>query len=88
MKIITETEAQEWCGINSIRLNHFNRPKANSETEDFDIPSDAGQRVAMAANQFRMFENEDELLVWFTEWSVWTKMAWWVGPREVFDNKT
>jgi hypothetical protein len=62
MKIITKTEAQEWCRSNSIVLDHFNRPKANCETEDFDIPSDAGQRVAMVANQFQIFENEDELL--------------------------
>ena len=71
MKITTKTEAQEWCRINSIGLDHFNRPKANCETEDFNIPSDAGQRVAMVARQFQMFQNEDEVLVLFTEWSVW-----------------
>jgi hypothetical protein len=54
MKIITKTEAQEWCRINSIGLDHFNRPKANCETEHFDIPSDAGQRVSMVANQFQI----------------------------------
>jgi len=70
MKIITKIEAQEWCRVNSIGLDHFNRPKANCEIEDFNIPSDAGQRVAMVVNQFQSFRNEDDILVWFTEWSV------------------
>ncbi len=82
MKIITKMEAQQWCRINSIGLDHFNRPKANCETEDFDIPCDAGQRVAMVASQFQMFQNEDEFLVLFTEWS-----AWQSGERmHIFDR--
>ena len=71
MKIITKRESQEWCRVNSVTLDKFSRPEANCETEDFDIPSDAGQRVAMVANQFQIFQNENEFLVWFTEWSVW-----------------
>jgi hypothetical protein len=71
MKIITKRESQEWCRVNSVTLDNFSRPKANCETQNFDIPSDAGQRVAMVANLFHIFQDEDEFLVWFTEWSVW-----------------
>jgi hypothetical protein len=71
MIIKTNIETIEWCRANSIALDASDHPNSISETEEFNIPADAGQRVAMVANQFEIFRNENNILVWFTEWSVW-----------------
>ncbi len=71
MIIKTEKETIVWCQANSVILDTFGHPRTNFKTEEFNIPSDAGQRVAMVANQFETFRNGDDILVWFVEWSVW-----------------
>ncbi len=71
MIIKTKIETSEWCRANSIVLDTSGYPKSNSEREEFKIPSDAGQRIAMVVNQFEAFRNEINILVWFTDWGVW-----------------
>ena len=37
----------------------------------FNIPSDAGQRVAMTRNHFEPMRGSDEVLIWIEDWGVW-----------------
>jgi hypothetical protein len=39
--------------------------------ERFDIPGDAGRRVALVASHFNERALGATTLVWFTDWSVW-----------------
>jgi hypothetical protein len=71
MKFLTEIEIEEWCRRNSTPFDDFGRPKFSCATEAFKIPADAGQRVALVKGHFQVFNNEDEILIWFTEWGVW-----------------
>jgi len=72
MKTLTKKEIVEWCRRNSIPFDDLGRPKFIRETEEFKIPVDTGQRVALVKSHFQtIFKGEDEILIWFTEWSVW-----------------
>ena len=71
MKFLTKIEIEEWCRRNSTPFDDLGRPKFICATERFKIPADAGQRVALVKGHFQVFNNEDEILIWFTEWGVW-----------------
>ncbi len=58
----------------SIPLDGHQRPEpsfSDVEGRDFDIPEDAGRRVALLENLFRDFPEGGEVLLWITEWGVW-----------------
>lgn len=42
-----------------------------AEAQRFEIPADAGRRVALVAAHLEHFASEPQTLVWFTEWGVW-----------------
>jgi hypothetical protein len=71
MKILTKQEILEWCRKNAIPFDDLGRPKFIYESEGFKIPADAGQRVALVKNNFQIFKDEAEILIWFTEWGIW-----------------
>ena len=43
---------------------------------DFTIPSDAGQRVALAKDQVGELAIDSSCLVWLDDWSVWPSGQW------------
>jgi hypothetical protein len=50
--------------------------------EQFDIPEDAGRRVALVSAHLNGRASSSSVLVWFTEWSVWAS-----GERmHIFDR--
>jgi len=71
MKTLTKIEIADWCRRNLIPFDEFGRPKSICETEGFKIPIDTGQRVALVKSHFQIFKDEEEILIWFTEWGVW-----------------
>ena len=71
MKFLTKIEIEEWCRRNSTPFDDFGRPKFSCATEGFKIPVDTGHRVALVKGHFQIFNNEDEILIWFTDWGVW-----------------
>jgi hypothetical protein len=82
MKIISPTECREWCLSNSIKVGENNIPIVKAGTEDFRIPIDAGKRIGLASDHFQLFQDVQEYLVWFTDWSVWSS-----GERfHIFDR--
>ena len=42
-----------------------------ASAEHFDVPEDAGKKVALVANFFEDRQLGAETLVWFTEWGIW-----------------
>ncbi len=74
IKFLTESEAVTWCASNQIALNDRGRPDTQQyqgKIEKFNIPSDAGARVALVVGKFENFKNENETLIWIKDWSIW-----------------
>ena len=61
MKFLTEKDAAKWCRENRINLDEKERPIPTKSSKNFNIPSDAGQRVALVSSQFEHFRDEDNL---------------------------
>jgi hypothetical protein len=47
------------------------RPCKAADAVEFAIPEDAGKRVWLVGDHLTSFQAEAEVLLWFTEWSVW-----------------
>ena len=71
MDALTKGEAKRWCQAQGARFNDWGFPEPKSRAADFRIPSDAGQRVALVANQIEPFRGVGMTLVWFDDWAVW-----------------
>jgi hypothetical protein len=52
-------------------LDDRDRPRMPDGAEGFDIPHDAGQRVALVAGHLDERSFGGTSLVWFTEWGIW-----------------
>jgi len=78
MKIISKHEAGEWCQSHGVPLNEFGLPAVWTiqEASDFPIPSDAGQRTALAKDQMGKLAMDASCLVWLDDWSVWPSGQW------------
>ena len=57
MRTLTKSEAKKWCQTQGATLGHSGFPDATRETKSFVIPTDAGKRVAMAAEHLKAFGN-------------------------------
>jgi hypothetical protein len=71
MTVLSEIQARAWCEERGRILTKNGRPVLPSNAEQFPIPSDAGQRVAMVARDLSTFSSDSEILVWFTKWGIW-----------------
>lgn len=73
MKSLSESECRRWCRAHGIDLNEWDRPApfVAKKLENFSIPSDSGQRVAMVKQHLEHFRKRSSVLVWVTEWGVW-----------------
>jgi hypothetical protein len=78
MKIISKVEACGWCQARGIPLTEFELPAIHAfpDAFEFAIPSDAGQRVALAKDQMGKLAVDSSYLVWLDEWSVWPSGQW------------
>lgn len=78
MKIISKVEAGRWCQTCGIPLTEFGLPaiRAIPDAFDFPIPSDAGQRVALAKDHMGKLAIDSSCLVWLDDWSVWPSGQW------------
>ena len=83
MVALSTNEAQKWCLEHRVVLTPRGVPDLSSRghIERFDIPSDAGQRVAMVRGHLELFKNHS-ILIWISEYDVWTSGQW----RHLFDQ--
>ena len=82
MNVITKLEAAKWCRARHVLLDERERPEMPDGAERFDIPEDAGRRVALVASHFSERALVGSTLVWFTDWSVWPSGE----RRHIFDR--
>ncbi len=71
MVTLSRSDAESWCFGRGVRLDARERPDIRATAESFDIPNDAGRRIAVVADHLDGYRAESETLVWFTEWGVW-----------------
>lgn len=74
MQFLTEQQARQWCSQKGISLDARGLPDRSAfsgRSEDFAIPSDAGQRVVTVRQRFDAIATGPDLLIWVTEWGVW-----------------
>lgn len=71
MKIISTEEIKAWCTENDIPLNSRGLPIQPDAAEQFNIPVDAGQRVALVSTKMQAFRHEPIFAIWFDDWDVW-----------------
>jgi hypothetical protein len=71
MDVLTKSEAEMWCRTHRAMLDDRCRPREPERAERFEIPQDAGQRVALVAGHFSGRSFGASSLVWFTEWGIW-----------------
>jgi hypothetical protein len=71
MDVLTRSEAEMWCRTHRLMLNDRHRPLRPDRAEGFDIPQDAGQRIALVSGHFKDRSFGTTSLVWFTEWGIW-----------------
>ena len=72
MHALTKSECQEWCSAHQIALDHRGLPLIPADASPmFELPGDAGQRVAMAKSHFEPMRGVDEVLIWIEDWGVW-----------------
>jgi hypothetical protein len=74
MRTFTKSEASKWCRAHNIPLDERERPQpsfAESQTRNFKIPVDTGRRIALLSELFCSIPDDQEALLWFTEWGVW-----------------
>jgi|SRR5262245_19751681 len=82
MNVFSKQETLSWCQAHHVALGHDGLPEKFDADFKFEIPVDAGRRVALVNRAMQAFADEPVLLVWFTEWGVWTS-----GQRmHVFDR--
>jgi len=74
---LSTDDAQKWCLDRGIALNPHGRPDIhiNAGIERFDIPSDAGQRVALVRDDLQKFTDHD-ILIWICDYQVWPSSQW------------
>jgi hypothetical protein len=71
MLTLSRGDAEAWCRARGVALDERRRPDPPSRADSFDIPEDAGRRIAVVNQHLARFESEPETLIWFTEWGIW-----------------
>ena len=75
MQFLSLPQSRAWAERSGYRINDaFARPLASELTDPFrfDIPEDAGARVALARVLWEAScLDAGEVLIWITDWSVW-----------------
>jgi len=75
MRALTKAEACEWYISNSIALDNHQLPQPSidgGEGLDFKIPRDTGRRIELLTEVFLSVPADQEILLWFTEWGIWS----------------
>jgi hypothetical protein len=79
MKALTFAEAESWGSRHGllVEVAGWRRPQIREGElpHDFDIPKDAGARVALCKFLFEPLR-DDTLLIWYDDWSVWPSDEW------------
>jgi hypothetical protein len=68
MRPLSASEAKDWCQAQGANLGSRGFPSASGTPSSFQIPADAGRRVALVADHLRQFGDRGEVLVWFSDW--------------------
>ena len=78
MNILSKHEAGEWCQSHGVALNDRGLPAVQTlpDAIAFSIPSDAGQRIALAKDQMGRLTMDSSCLIWLDQWSVWPSGQW------------
>jgi hypothetical protein len=72
MQFLTREASLEWCVTNGIDVDRGNPKQPSDPAERFEIPSDAGRRVALARLLWESVAGSaPQALLWVTEFGVW-----------------
>jgi hypothetical protein len=71
MRVLSKEDAVRWCGQRGVPVHAGRVPEVPSG-EEFQIPNDAGARIALVARHLGPYSGDTETLVWFTNWGVWS----------------
>jgi hypothetical protein len=78
MKTLEHVAGRSWCESRGYAFDARGLPvlRHGDGLQQFVIPPDAGQRVAMAKQQMEIFRKEDDVCIWIYDWDVWPSGQW------------
>ena len=76
MEFLTRAQAEAWCDDHDVALTPRNMPRLPVDPSKYDIPSDAGRRIAFTRKTMQAFQGVDNYLIWLDDWSVWPSGQW------------
>ena len=72
MQFLTREASEEWCAANGFHVDSGNPNQPSGPSEKFEIPSDAGRRVALARLVWESVAGSaPQALLWVTDFGVW-----------------
>ena len=72
MKFLEKEEVYSWLRKYNYTVDNNGNPRSNLKLSSERIESDAGKRVCQAKNLLKNFEDKDESLLFYTDWSIWS----------------
>ena len=72
MKFLEKEEVYRWLRKYNYTVDNNGNPRSNLKLSSERIESDAGKRVCQAKNLLKNFEDKDESLLFYTDWSIWS----------------
>lgn len=89
MRFLTRSDCARWCEEHGFPVDgqYPKRPIRDGSLIDFDIPVDAGKRVALCRLLWKIAggQSEEERLLWIEDWSIWPSgehLPLWTRLRE------
>jgi hypothetical protein len=78
VKALDRVSVEGWAQAHGYALSSRALPalRDSEQLVSFEIPQDAGRRVAIVRGDMRAFSAEDEVCVWLHDWSVWPSGQW------------
>jgi len=72
MRFLTREASAEWCAANGYEADPDGPTRLRDPADKFEIPSDAGHRVALARLLWdSVASSTPQVLLWVTEFGVW-----------------
>ena len=71
MQTLSKGDAKRWCQSQGARFDEQGFPKPKERSKTFEIPEDAGRRVALVAKHLKRFQLTGKVLVWYDDWGAW-----------------
>jgi hypothetical protein len=71
MKSLTAKQAAEWCRNLGVPVDPRSGPSSEILIDQFELPGDSLERVAVAAERVAHFATDTRILIWITGSGVW-----------------